>query len=241
MMALALIGLSFFTSLITATFSLGGGILMLATMALVFPPAVVIPLHGAVQFGSNSGRAVIQRKYIRWDLIVWVSLGVLVGAMVGGQFSRFVPAEALTVVIALFVLVTAWLPQPKIIGRSPAVQFAGGAVISALSMVVGATGPLIALFLKGLPDRLQLVATHAMLMTIQNGIKIAVFIALGFGFAPYLPLLVAMVVAGVGGTAVGSRLLVHVPEKAFRWGFKILLTLIALDLLRNALFTAPVA
>jgi uncharacterized membrane protein YfcA len=161
--------------------------------------------------------------------------------MVGGQFSRFVPAEALTVVIALFVLVTAWLPQPKIIGRSPAVQFAGGAVISALSMVVGATGPLIALFLKGLPDRLQLVATHAMLMTIQNGIKIAVFIALGFGFAPYLPLLVAMVVAGVGGTAVGSRLLVHVPEKAFRWGFKILLTLIALDLLRNALFTAPVA
>jgi len=236
-MALALIGLSFVTSLITATFSLGGGILMIATLALVFPPAVVVPLHGAIQLGSNSGRALIQREHIQWHMIVWITLGVLIGAVLGGQFASLVPDEALTVVIAIFVLITAWLPQPKIVSRSPVVQVIGGGVISALSMVVGATGPLIALFIKGLPDRRQLVATHAMLMTIQNGIKFIVFIALGFAFTEYVPLLIAMIAFGVAGTAVGSRLLVHVPEAAFRWGFKLLLTIIALDLLRGALFS----
>ncbi|HQZ12764.1 MAG TPA: sulfite exporter TauE/SafE family protein, partial [Devosia sp.] len=108
LMALALIGLSFVTSLITATFSLGGGILMIATLALVFPPAVVVPLHGAIQLGSNSGRALIQREHIQWHMIVWITLGVLIGAVLGGQFASLVPDEALTVVIAIFVLITAW-------------------------------------------------------------------------------------------------------------------------------------
>ena len=58
-MAGLLIVLSFFTSLITATFSLGGGTLMVAVLALVFPPAVVVPIHGAVQLGSNAGRALV--------------------------------------------------------------------------------------------------------------------------------------------------------------------------------------
>ena len=41
--ALGLIALSFFTSLITATFSLGGGSLMISAMALILPPVVVVP------------------------------------------------------------------------------------------------------------------------------------------------------------------------------------------------------
>ena len=102
-------------------------------------------------------------------------------------------------------------------------------------MVVGATGPLVAVFIKGLADRRQLVATHAMLMTLQNSFKILVFVFLGFAFASYLPIIVLMVASGFGGTALGSRLLVKVPESAFRWGFKIVLSLVALDLLREAL------
>jgi uncharacterized membrane protein YfcA len=103
-------------------------------------------------------------------------------------------------------------------------------------MVVGASGPLVAVFIKGLADRRQLVATHAMLMTLQNSFKVAMFVLLGFPFAAYLPLIVSMIAAGFVGTTIGSRLLVRVPEVAFRWGFKLVLTLVALDLLRTALF-----
>lgn len=235
-LALALILLSFVTSLITATFSLGGGTLMVAVLALVFPPLVVVPLHGAIQLGSNSGRALVQRAHIQWPLVLWLSLGGAIGTVVGGQFASLLPATALQIAIGAFVLLTTWLPQPKIVGRSPLAQVIGGGVIAAVSMVVGATGPLVAVFIKGLADRRQLVATHAMLMTLQNSFKVAMFVWLGFAFAAYLPLIAAMVASGFVGTAIGSRLLVRVPEAAFRWGFKLVLTLVALDLLREALF-----
>lgn len=235
-MALVLIGLSFLSSLITATFSLGGGMLMLAVLALVFPPAVVVPLHGAIQLGSNAGRAVVQRAHVQWQFVLWISLGAVVGTVVGGQFASLLPETLFQFLIGSFVLVTTWLPQPKIVGRSPVVQFIGGAVISAFGMVVGAAGPLVAVFSKGLADRRQLVATHAMLMTLQNVFKIVVFMALGFAFAAYVPLLVPMIAIGFLGTAIGSRLLVKVPESAFRWGFKIVLSLVALDILREAAF-----
>lgn len=236
LMALALIGLSLFTSLITATFSLGGGTLMVAVLAVVFPPAIVVPLHGAIQLGSNAGRALVQRAHVQWRFVLWISLGGALGTIVGGQFASLIPETLFQFLIGGFVLVTTWLPQPRIVGRSPVAQFAGGAVISAVSMVVGATGPLVAVFIKGLADRRQLVATHAMLMTLQNTFKVAVFVALGFAFAAYLPLIAAMIATGFLGTAIGSRLLVKVPESAFRWGFKVLLTLVALDILREALF-----
>ena len=74
-----------------------------------------------------------------------------------------------------------------------------------------------------------------MLMTLQNSFKVMAFVLLGFAFAAYLPLIVVMIGFGFAGTALGSRLLVKVPEAAFRWGFKIVLTLVALDLLREAL------
>lgn len=234
--ALALIALSLVTSLITATFSLGGGTLMVAVLALVFPPLVVVPLHGAIQLGSNAGRAGVQRAHIQWRFVLWISLGGLVGTIVGGQFASKLPTTALQVAIASFVLLTTWLPQPKVVGRSRVAQVIGGAVIAAVSMVVGATGPLVAVFIKGLADRRQLVATHAMLMTLQNSFKVAMFVLLGFAFAAYLPLVLAMIASGFVGTAIGSRLLARVPEAAFRWGFKLVLTVVALDLLREALF-----
>ncbi|MCD8513817.1 MAG: hypothetical protein LRY63_11220 [Nitrincola sp.] len=40
------------TSAITASIGIGGGILLLAIMAIVIPPAAVIPVHGIVQLGS---------------------------------------------------------------------------------------------------------------------------------------------------------------------------------------------
>jgi uncharacterized membrane protein YfcA len=236
-MALALMALSFITSLITATFSLGGGTLMVAVLALVFPPATVVPLHGVIQLGSNGGRAIVQRAHVQWSFVLWISIGAFFGTIIGGQFATLLPERLFTALIGTFVLITTWLPQPKIVGRSRVVQVIGGGVISAISMLVGATGPLVAVFLKGIPDRQQLVATHATLMTLQNIFKVVMFVILGFAFAEFLPLVLVMILAGFGGTAIGSRLLVKVPEAAFRWGFKIILSLVALDLLREAVFS----
>jgi uncharacterized membrane protein YfcA len=232
--ALALVALSFLTSLITATFSLGGGSLLIAVMALVFPPVVVVPVHGCIQLGSNAGRALVQREHIQWKLILWLVLGAVVGSVVGGRFAYLLPEKWFSVAIGVFVLISTWLPQPKAIATSRSLQFAGGVVVSALAMVVGAAGPLVAAFMRGIPDRRQLVATHAMLMTFQHVFKVAVFVAMGFAFRQYLLLILLMVASGFAGTAMGSRLLTRVPENVFRLGFRILLSLVAIGLIWKA-------
>jgi uncharacterized membrane protein YfcA len=235
---LGLVGLSFLTSLITATFSLGGGSLMIAAMTLVLPPLVVVPVHGCVQLGSNAGRALVMRAHIRWQFILWVALGAVVGSVLGGRFASLLPERWFAAAIGVFVLVTTWLPQPKVIAESRAVQFAGGVVVSAVGMVVGAAGPLVAAFVRGITDRRQLVATHAMLNTLVHVLKVMVFVAMGFAFAEYLLLILVMVASGFAGTAVGSRLLTRVPEHVFRVVFRILLSAVALELVRRALVSS---
>jgi uncharacterized membrane protein YfcA len=232
---IALVGLSFCTSLITATFSLGGGSLMIAAMALLLPPIVVVPVHGCVQLGSNAGRALVMRRHIQWPFILWISLGAVLGSLVGGHFAHLLPGDWFVAIIGVFVLVTTWLPAPRLVAGNRLVQFMGGALVSALGMVVGAAGPLVAAFVRGLPDRQQLVATHAMLNTFVHVFKVGVFVMLGFAFRQYLPLILAMVASGLAGTAVGSRLLTRVPERVFRLGFRLLLSLVALELIRRAL------
>jgi uncharacterized membrane protein YfcA len=232
---LGLVALSFLTSLVTATFSLGGGSLLIAAMTLLLPPMVVVPVHGCVQLGSNAGRAWLMRGHIRWPFILWVALGAVIGSVAGGSFASALPERWFAAAIGLFVLVTTWLPQPQVITTSRVAQFTGGMVVSALGMVVGAAGPLVAAFVRGIPERQQLVATHAMLNTLVHVLKVIVFVGLGFAFGQYLPLIAVMIVAGFAGTALGSRLLTRVPEPVFRHVFRILLSVVALELVRRAL------
>jgi uncharacterized protein len=233
--ALGLVALSFVTSLITATFSLGGGSLMISAMALLLPPVVVIPIHGCVQLGSNVGRAYVQRAHIQWNYILWLTLGALVGSVVGGRLAFVLPEKWFALAIGVFVLVTTWMPTPHALANSRIVQFVGGSIVSAVGMVVGAAGPLLAAFVRGIPDRRQLVATHAMLNSLQHAIKIVVFAAMGFAFREYVPLILLMVAAGFVGTTVGSRLLTRVPERVFRLAFRLLLSAVAIGLIREAL------
>ncbi len=209
---------------------------MIAAMTLVLPPVVVVPVHGFVQLGSNAGRAWVMRSHIQWPFIFWLTLGGLLGAVVGGQFAYLLPDRLFAAIIGAFVLLTTWLPQPKIMATSRAVQFAGGLVVSAVGMVVGAAGPLVAAFVRGIPDRRQLVATHAMLNASQHLFKVIVFIAMGFAVGKYLLLILLMVASGLAGTAVGSRILTRVPENVFRLVFRLLLSAVAIGLVWRALF-----
>jgi len=234
---LLLCATSFLASLITAMLGLGGGMLMLATMALYLTPAVLIPLHGAVQLGSNTARAVLMRAdVIRWILPPFI-IGSLAGALIGGNLVVALPVSWLKIVLALFILYSVW--EPKFRARLPGRKmFVGVGVISTFAtMFVGATGPLVAPFIAASSDKRQeVVATHAMMMTLQHLLKLVVFGLLGFAFQTWLPLLAALLVFGFGGTWVGSRLLNKMPEHVFRFGLKAVLTIIALRLLLGVLF-----
>ena len=237
---LLLCGVSFLGSFIAAALGLGGGALVLATLALatlalLLPPAVLIPVHGTVQLGSNFGRAALMRSNILTEIVPAFLIGTILGAAIGVQFVIALPISLLQAVLAVFILYATW--APKFQARNPGKRtFFGVGVLGAfLTMFVGATGPLVAPFAAAASDQRQrVVATHAALMTIQNGFKIVAFGVVGFAFGPYLPLLAGLLGCGFAGTCIGRQVLHRLPERAFRIGLKAILTAIALRLLYGA-------
>ena len=235
--ALLLVVASFFTSALTAAFGVGGGVAMMALMGLFVPVAALIPVHGAVQLGSNTGRAWHQRAHVRRDILVPFAAGSLVGAMAGAFFVVQLPDAVLKLVLGAFIIAVTWAKIPGFDRLSGAGLAIGSAVTALVTMFVGATGALLSAFFAQLMpgDRKALVATHAAGMTIQHFLKVVVFGFAGFAFASWLPLVAAMIASGYLGTVFGSAWLETLPEESFRRCFRIGITLLALDMMRRGL------
>lgn len=235
--ALLLVVASFFTSALTASFGVGGGLAMLALMGAFVPVAALIPVHGAVQLGSNTGRAWYQRAHVRRDIFLPFAVGSILGAAVGVFVVVQLPDAVMKLVLGGFILVIAWarIPGVERIGRSGLAV--ASVVLSVLSMIFGATGPLLnSVLAQFMPDdRKALVATHAATMTVQHLLKVVVFGFAGFAFASWLPLVAAMIASGLLGTVYGSRMLDRMPQKAFSFWFRVLISALALDMLRRGL------
>lgn len=237
--AALVIAASFFTSALTAAFGLGGGLALLGVMGALFPPAAVIPVHGLAQLGSNAGRFYLQRASVVWRIAAWFALGSLVGTAVGARLFVEVPERLLQALIGAFVLLTVWGPKPK--GFSPGVRTYAitGAASAVLSMFVGATGPIAAAMVGAAKlDKLKTTATHAAAMSAQHLLKAVAFGFVGFAYADWAVLIVAIVAAGFAGTTIGTKALHAMPEERFRKGFTMILTFFGVYLIAEAVISS---
>lgn len=231
--AIAMVAASFGTSFITAAFGIGGGIMLLAFLAVLLPPVALIPVHGVVQVGSNLGRTLLMLPQVQTTMILPFTLGSLLGAALGGVLFIQIPPWVVQFAIAAFIV---W----SVLGKLPAIGrhhvFAGGAFSTFLTMFFGATGTFVAAMVKTLKlPPLEHVATHSALMTIQHGLKIIMFGFLGFAFGPYLFLMAAMIVSGFVGTMAGRQILVRLGERYFKPVLSAILLLLAARLVWSAL------
>lgn len=230
--ALLLMACSAVTSMITAALGAGGGVMLLALMAMWLPPAAVIPVHGIIQLGSNAGRMTMTWKHIDWRVIAAFAPGVALGALAGSLVLVSLPPWAWQITIALFVLYLCWGPKLPALALGQGGILAASALTSFISLFVGATGPLVAAFIKQIhTDRFTTVATFATAMTLQHLPKAVVFGLAGFVFRDWIGFLAAMIACGFAGTWLGLHLLSRLGNQAFRTAFNVLLTLLALRLL----------
>lgn len=230
-----LCAISFVGSFIAAALGLGGGVLVLATMATALPPTVLIPIHGMVQLGSNLGRAILMRRDVLLKVVPAFAIGTLIGSIVGANTIIALPTWLLQAILGLFVLYATWAPKFKASDPGPVKFGLVGIFGGFATMFVGGTGPLIAPFVNAAcAVRQQVVATHATLMTLQHTFKVIAFGFVGFSFGPYLPLLAGLLLFGFAGTYTGRAVLNRLPEKAFRVGLQTILTLLAIKLLWSA-------
>jgi len=224
-----ILGISLLGSFITAAFGIGGGIVTLAGIASLLPASAIIPVHGAVQTGSNAGRAALMARHFDPTAFGPFAIGALIGAALGGALVVELNPSALQITLGLFILWTILFKPPAALARSAGLV---GASSSFLTMFVGGTGPFVITFIKTLGlDRMGVVATHGAFMTLQHGLKTLVFAFLGFAFSDWLLLILMMIGAGLIGTVLGKRMLMKVNEDHFKIVLNGILAVLAIRLI----------
>lgn len=237
---MALIMAAAFTSAVTAALGIGGGVMLLGLMAVMLQPAAIIPVHGIVQLGSNAGRALMTLRHINLTTLLWFSPGVILGAWLASLFLVDLPLHLIQLCIAGFILLLCWGPAIPRFATGPVGTFLAASVTSFASLFVGATGPLVAAFIKQQEtQRLPTVATFAAAMTLQHAPKAVVYGAAGFVFGDWLALIGLMIAAGALGTWAGLHLLARRSDQRFALVFNLVLTLLAARLVWQALGNIP--
>lgn len=225
----ALMGSSFATSFITAAFGIGGGAILLAILASLLPPAVLIPVHGFIQFGSNFGRVAIMLRYVQWSVLPAFMIGSVIGAALGGVLVVNIPPAAVQLGVGAFILWSVSARPPRLMRRWAALT---GAISSFLTMFFGATGAFVASYVRTLElERHAHVATHSTMMTAQHLLKTLAFGLLGFAFGPWMPFTLAMIAVGLVGTISGRLVLTRITDARFQWALTAILVVLALRLI----------
>ena len=224
-----LVAASLVTSFISAAFGLGGGFTLIALLALLLPPAALIPVHGIVQLGSNASRVGIMLKQVVWRPVLPFVIGTVIGASLGAMVVVQLPPWAVQLALGIFIIWAVFAKLPPIQQRY---ILLGGVVSSFLTMFFGATGNFIAAMVKTMNlDPVPHVATHSLMMTFQHLAKVLIFGLIGFQFGPYMILIIGMLISGFIGTIIGSRFLTKAGGRYFKPVLNTILSLAAARLI----------
>jgi uncharacterized protein len=228
----ALSAASFATAFISVFTGAAGGLILLGLMAMVMPPAALLPVHTVVQLGSGVTRTAMMWRYVMRFTLVPFIIGAAIGAAAGAKIFVALPTDWLQAILGVFILVVTWMPSLGRIGAERGRFAILGFVTTFLGVFVSATGTLLAPFIaSAAPDRRNHAATLGTLMMISHIAKLAAFGFIGFAVASFVPLMAVMIATGALGNRLGEYALDRTSEQRFRLVFKLILTAMGLRLL----------
>jgi uncharacterized membrane protein YfcA len=226
---------SFVTAFIGVFTGTAGGLILLGLMAMVMPPAALLPVHTVVQLGSGVTRTILMWRFVMRATLPPFIVGAALGAAAGAKIFIALPVWSLQTILGLFILVVTWLPQLGRIGAERGRFVALGFVATFVGIFVSATGTLVTPFVaSAAPDRRNHAATLGALMVFVHIAKMAAFGVIGFTIGAYVPLMAAMIAAGAAGNWLGEEALHRTTEWRFRLILKLFLTVLGLQLLWSA-------
>lgn len=244
--------------LIAGVFGLGGGIIIVPTLIftftyLHFPPEVLTHLAvgtslSTILFTSLSAIYVHHKKAaINWSLAFKLSLGMLVGGIVGAYFADLFSGEFLQAIFAAYCLTvayqmwTSWRPNGiHVLPQKAALAFLG-TVIGAVSGLFGIAGgslvvPILSLY--------RIKITEAIATSAVTGFPIALSGTIGYlltgwdnnmlpeysvGYV-YLPATLGIIISSTVFAKIGAKLVHRLPPEKLKKAFSIVLLIVAIKL-----------
>ncbi len=212
-----------------------GGLILLATMSLVMPAAVLIPVHTVVMLGTGATRTILMWRFVMQHTILPYLIGAAAGAALGTKVFVALPISISLGILGAFILLVTWMPALGQFGAERSRFVVLGFFTTFLGIFVSATGTLLAPFVaSAAPDRRNQSATLGTLMLTTHIAKLVAFGAIGFAMGPFIPLAATMIIASTAGNWVGQMALGRISERWFRLIFQFVLTAMALRLLWSA-------
>lgn len=219
----------FLSSLISGLTGMGGGVLLLSIMLPMFPVNIVIPLHGIIQFGSNSTRVLISLKEIDGKVVTLFSHGALLGAILVIPVDMDLNTDFISILLVISILVFTWIPLNRVILEFKGKFFIIGIISSFLSSFIGSTGPLSApFFLHSHLKKGCYVATKAACQLPVHLFKVLLYIFSGFILKDWIYYIIIALPVVFTGNMLGRFITQKVGGREYKFIVKVLITLISL-------------
>lgn len=224
---IALIAASvFITALISGTFGMAGGMIMMVVLLQLLPIASAIFLHAAIQLVSNGWRCWLWRRHIVWRVLPVYGMGMLAGLVIVICL-KYVPDKAMVLIMigAVPLLALAARRIVTLTIYNPAHAFAAAVLLTFVHMTGGVVGSLLDLLYNntGL-TRQQIVATKAFTQGSSHLMRLAYFGALvplltGQGQWPEgigLPVFALFLAVSIAGTSSAAFILHRMNDEIFK-------------------------
>lgn len=205
---LLLLAMGVFAGVLTTLSGMGGGMLLLLVLSVVWSPGEALACTAPALLLGNLHRLYLFRKTVAWSAIGPFAAAAVPGSLVGGLLVSVTPATLtrwLLVLMTLLAIARAlgWVKlRPRTWAMTPA-----GALIGALNGAAGGAGLLVAplLLALGLAGETYVASVAACAVAMHLG-RIIGYGAGGL-FTPHLAFLsLVLAVAILGGNFIGQRL-----------------------------------
>lgn len=210
--------LAFALAWLSSVGGMGGGVLMMSVLTVLFGLQVAVPVLTLTQLASNGGRVWFNRADVQWQLVGWHALGATPFALAGGLVFAHVPAEPLKRLLgALLIATIVWRRlRPNLARPGERAFIAIGGATGLSSSLLGAVGPMAAPFflaygLVGGPY----IATEAAASLVIHLTKAAAYGAGSLVSLKVILLGAALTPAVTAGTWAGTKMLPRMSNRLF--------------------------
>ncbi len=230
----------FFGFVVSATFGIGGVVLLIPMLSQVLPPAQAVAVSAPVMLVNNLGKTWVYRRHVDRRALLLVAALAVPTAFVAALFTAHLDDRVILLSVAGLILLSVVVER----ARARPTRFSDGALLlwglvtGAISGLCGAAGPPTAIGLRGYGlTRESFVATVAVFAVLLQLAKLPAYLVTDVLPQRLWPLCALLGVTAAVAVAVGPPLLRRVPEVAFKHGVDALLVISAgwliLDVVRR--------